>query len=168
MTSSESKKTVHQWRAEEDAILVGRVTVEKDNPSLTVREVKGNSPIRIVIDKELKLSSALNLFDRSAKTIIFNAKKTEVIDSNYFIKTDFKDLLNNILEELYKQNIQSIMIEGGSKTLQSFIDANMWDEARIFTTNKELNTGLKAPIIKGIILSKSYIYIDELKILTND
>jgi diaminohydroxyphosphoribosylaminopyrimidine deaminase/5-amino-6-(5-phosphoribosylamino)uracil reductase len=168
MTSSESKKLVHQWRAEEDAILVGRITAEKDNPSLNVREVEGGNPTRIVIDKELKLSSALNLFDSAAKTIIFNAKKTEVIDLNYFIKTGFKDLLNNILEELYKQNIQSIIIEGGSKTLQSFIDANMWDEARIFTTNKELNTGLKAPIIKGIILSKSNIYIDELKILTND
>jgi len=168
MTSSESKKLVHQWRAEEDAILVGRITAEKDNPSLNVREVEGGNPTRIVIDKELKLSSALNLFDSTAKTIIFNAKKTEVIDLNYFIKTGYKGLLNNILEELYKQNIQSIIIEGGSKTLQSFIDKNIWDEARIFTTNKELNTGLKAPIIKGIILSKSYIYIDELKILTND
>jgi diaminohydroxyphosphoribosylaminopyrimidine deaminase/5-amino-6-(5-phosphoribosylamino)uracil reductase len=168
MTSSESKKIVHQWRAEEDAILVGRVTVEKDNPSLTVREVKGNSPIRIVIDKELKLSSALNFFDSSAKTIIFNAKKTEVIDSNYFIKTDFKDLLNNILKELYQQNIQSVIIEGGSKTLQSFIDTNMWDEARIFTTNKTLAKGVKSPTIEGEIISEDKIGEDELEILCNE
>jgi len=168
MTSSESKKTVHQWRAEEDAILVGRVTVEKDNPSLTVREVKGNSPIRIVIDKELKLSSALNLFDRSAKTIIFNAKKTEVIDSNYFIKTDFKDLLNNILKELYKQHSQSVIVEGGTKTLQSFIDENMWDEARIFTANKTLTDGIKAPKIDGEICSEEKIGEDKLEIIKND
>ena len=168
MTSSESKKLVHQWRAEEDAILVGRVTVEKDNPSLTVREVKGNSPIRIVIDKELKLSSALNLFDCSAKTIIFNAKKTEVIDSNYFIKTDFKDLLNNILEELYKQHIQSVIVEGGTKTLQSFIDENMWDEARIFTANKTLTDGIKAPTVNGKIISEEKIGEDKLETIKND
>lgn len=168
MTSSESKKLVHQWRAEEDAILVGRVTVEKDNPSLTVREVKGNSPIRIVIDKELKLSSALNLFDCSAKTIIFNAKKTEVIDSNYFIKTDFKDLLNNILEELYKQHIQSVIVEGGSVTLQSFIDENMWDEARIFTANKTLTDGIKAPTVNGKIISEEKIGEDKLETIKND
>ena len=72
MTSSDSKKLVHQWRAEEDAILVGRITAEKDNPSLTVREVEGNNPIRIVIDKDLKLSTDFNLFNNDAKTIIFN------------------------------------------------------------------------------------------------
>jgi len=168
MTSSESKKLVHQWRAEEDAILVGRVTVEKDNPSLTVREVKGNSPIRIVIDKELKLSSELNLFDSAAKTIIFNAKKTEVIDSNYFIKTDFKDLLNNILEELYKQHIQSVIVEGGTKTLQSFIDENMWDETRIFTANKTLTDGIKAPTVNGKIISEEKIGEDKLETIKND
>jgi len=168
MTSSQSKKLVHQWRAEEDAILVGKITAEKDNPFLTVREVKGNNPIRIIIDRDLKLSTDLNLFNSEAETLIFNTIKSEEKDSNKFIQIDFNNLIKNILEELHKQNIQSVIIEGGSITLQSFIDANMWDEARIFTTNKELNTGLKAPIIKGIILSKSKIYIDELKILTND
>jgi len=168
MTSSESKKLVHQWRAEEDAILVGRITAEKDNPSLNVREVKGKNPTRIVIDKDLKLSTDLNLFNTEAETLIFNTIKSEEKDSNKFIQIDFNNLIKNILEELHKQNIQSVIIEGGSKTLQSFIDKNIWDEARIFTTNKELNTGVKAPIIKGIILSKSKIHIDELKILTND
>ena len=86
MTSDESKELVHKWRAEEDAILIGRITAQKDNPYLTVREVNGNNPIRIVIDKELHLSSALNLFAGAAKTIIFNAVKTEEIDSNCFIK----------------------------------------------------------------------------------
>ena len=168
MTSSESKKLVHKWRAEEDAILVGRTTAEKDNPSLTVREVQGGNPIRIVIDKELKLSSDLNVFDSDVKTIIFNAIKSEETDLNVFIKTDFNNLVLNILKELYKQNIQSVIIEGGSKTLQSFIDENTWDEARIFTTNIKLENGVKSPIIKGENSSEIQIDTDCLKIIVND
>ena len=168
MTSSKSKKLAHKWRAEETAILVGRITAEKDNPSLTVREVKGKNPIRIVIDKELKLSTDLNLFDSDAKTLIFNAIKSEEINSNVFIKTDFNNLVLNILEYLYKQNIQSVIIEGGSKTLQSFINENTWDEARIFTTNIKLENGVKSPIIKGKNSSKIQIDTDCLKIIIND
>ena len=167
MTSSESKKLVHEWRAEEDAILVGRITAEKDNPSLTVREVEGNNPIRIVIDKDLKLSTDLNLFNSEAETLIFNSIKTEETDSNYFIKIYFNNLTENILQELHKQKIQSLIIEGGNKTLQSFIDANMWDEARIFTTNKKLTDGVKAPTIKGKIVSETEIGGDELEIIIN-
>ena len=168
MTSSESKKLVHQWRAEEDAILVGRITAKKDNPSLTVREVEGQNPVRIVIDKDLKLSDELNLFDSDSKTIVFNAIKTEEIDSNYFIKITLNNLIENILSELYKQNIQSIIIEGGRKTLQSFIDENMWDEARIFTANKELTDGVKSPNIKGEIIEETEVGWDSLEVIIND
>ena len=77
MTSSESKKLVHKWRAEEEAILIGRITAKKDNPSLTVIEVAGSNPIRIIIDKNLTLSGDLNLFNSEAKTIIFNTIKSE-------------------------------------------------------------------------------------------
>ena len=167
MTSSESKKIVHKWRAEETAILVGRVTAQKDNPSLTVREVEGKNPIRIVIDKDLKLSTDLNLFNNDAKTIVFNAIKSEENDTNRFIKIDFNILIKSILHELYKQNIQSVIIEGGSKTIQSFIDENMWDEARIFTTKKELKDGVKAPNIEGKISIKEEISGDVLEILFN-
>ena len=168
MTSSESKKLVHQWRAEEDAILVGRITAKKDNPSLTVREVEGQNPVRIVIDKDLKLSDELNLFDSDSKTIVFNAIKTEEIDSNYFIKITLNNLIENILSELYKQKIQSIIIEGGRKTLQSFIDENMWDEARIFTANKELTDGVKSPNIKGEIIEETEVGGDSLEVIIND
>jgi diaminohydroxyphosphoribosylaminopyrimidine deaminase/5-amino-6-(5-phosphoribosylamino)uracil reductase len=165
MTSSESKKLVHEWRAEEDAILVGRITAEKDNPSLTVREVDGSNPIRIVIDKDLKLSADFNLFNNDAKTIIFNQIKSEKNNSNNYIKINFKNLTKNILQELHKQNIQSIIIEGGTKTLQSFIDTNMWDEARIFTTNKTLTEGVKPPTIEGEIISEDETGGDRFKIL---
>ena len=168
MTSSESKKLVHKWREEEDTILVGRITAEKDNPSLTVREVEGNNPIRIVIDKDLKLSTDLNLFNSEAETLIFNSVKAEKKYTNNFIKIDFNNLIKNILKELYKQNIQSVIIEGGNKTLESFIDTNMWDEARIFTTNKELTDGVKDPNIKGEIITETEIGGDKLKIIRND
>jgi len=167
MTSSESKKLVHQWRIEEDAILVGRITAQKDNPFLTVREVQGENPIRIVIDKDLKLSTNLNLFDSAAKTIIFNTLKTKEIGKNYFIKINFNNLIKNILQELHKQNIQSVIIEGGRTTLQSFIDAKLWDEAKIFTTNKELNDGVKSPNIEGEMLFETVIKGDKLEIIKN-
>ncbi|MDP7430433.1 MAG: bifunctional diaminohydroxyphosphoribosylaminopyrimidine deaminase/5-amino-6-(5-phosphoribosylamino)uracil reductase RibD, partial [Flavobacteriales bacterium] len=152
MTSKESKKLVHKWRSEEDAILIGRITAEKDNPSLTVREIKGDNPIRIVIDKDLKLSENLNLFNSESKTIIFNKIKSYNTSYSNYIKINFNNLINNILEELYKQNIQSIIIEGGTKTLQSFINDNLWDEARIFTANKKLVDGVKVPTIEGKII----------------
>jgi len=167
MTSSESKKLVHKWRAEEEAILIGRITAKKDNPSLTVREVAGNNPIRIIIDKNLTLSGDLNLFNSEAKTIIFNSIKSEKTGTNYFIKIDFNCLIKKILKELHKQNIQSFKIEGGSITLQSFIDANIWDEARIFTANKLLSQGLKTPIIEGKIILERKIGTDTLEIITN-
>jgi len=168
MTSSESKKLVHKWRAEEDAILVGRITAEKDNPFLTVREVKGENPTRIVIDKDLKLFTDLNLFNSDAKTIIFNSIKTKEIGNNYFIRINSNQLIKNILQELHKQKIQSFIIEGGTITLQSFINAKFWDEARIFTTNKELNDGVKSPNIEGEIVSETVIEWDKLEIIKNE
>ena len=168
MTTADSKELVHKWRAEADAILIGRTTAEKDNPSLTVREFKGKNPIRIVIDKDLKLSNDLNLFNSEAKTIIFNGIESKNKCTNHFIKIIFNKLIENILEVLHKQNIQSIIVEGGSKTLQSFINTNLWNEARIFTANKELKDGLKAPIIKGRTLSTVEIDTDFLKVIVND
>jgi diaminohydroxyphosphoribosylaminopyrimidine deaminase/5-amino-6-(5-phosphoribosylamino)uracil reductase len=89
-------------------------------------------------------------------------------NSTNYIKTDFNNLIKNILEELYKQNIQSIIIEGGTKTLQSFIDKEMWDEARVFTTNKELKDGVKAPQVNREIVVKTEVGGDKLNIIKND
>ena len=168
MTSDKSKKLVHKWRSEEDAILIGRITAEKDNPSLTVREIKGDNPIRIVIDKDLKLSEDLNLFNSESETIIFNEIKSYNISNNNYIRTDFNNLINNILKELYKQDIQSIIIEGGTKTLQSFINDNLWDEARVFYTNIKLEDGIESPIITGRTSLNTKIDNDLLKIIVND
>lgn len=167
MTSKASKQLVHKWRAEESGILIGRITAEKDNPYLTVRETEGKNPIRIVIDKNLQLSNNLNLFNNEAKTIIFNNLKNKENASNIFIKKDFNHLIKNILKELHKQKIQSIIIEGGSKTIKSFLDKNMWDEARIFTTKKILEDGIKSPKIKKEITTKENIGDDILAIIHN-
>ena len=141
MTSIQSKKRVHQWRSEEMGILVGTKTAINDNPSLTVRDVEGKNPIRFVLDKNLRLTNDLALFNNEAQTFIFTENATE---KNH-IQTDFTNLAQSVCNELYQKGIQSIIIEGGRQTLQSFIDANLWDEARVFTAPINLKDGTKAP-----------------------
>jgi len=143
MTSKKSKKLVHQWRAEEIAILVGTETAIKDNPSLTVREVKGKSPIRFVLDKSLRLPNDLLLFDKQSKSYIL----TEKSNNESQISVDFNNLAISICDALYQKVIQSIIIEGGAKTLQTFIDANLWDEARVFTVPISIKEGVKSPVL---------------------
>jgi diaminohydroxyphosphoribosylaminopyrimidine deaminase/5-amino-6-(5-phosphoribosylamino)uracil reductase len=146
ITTTESKKLVHNWRAEEQAILVGTNTALNDNPQLTVREAKGKNPIRIVIDLNLRLPNTLNLFDKTVPTLVLNYLKDEEAQNLEFIKLDKEqELTTQILELLYKKNIQSLIIEGGAQTLITFISQNLWDEARVFTGDKEFKKGLAAP-----------------------
>ena len=159
MTSAESKKIVHQWRAEEMGILVGTETAIKDNPSLTVREVKGKNPIRFVIDKNLRLSPNLSIFDEQASTFVLTEKS---IEDNQ-LEVDFNNLAKSICDALYQQNIHSFIIEGGSKTLQTFIDADLWDEARVFTAPTQLEGGIKAPEFNCSPAKSEQIAIDQLK-----
>ena len=168
MTCMKSKILTHHWRAEEDGVLIGRITAEKDNPLLTVREIKGNNPTRIVIDKNLKLSQSLNIFDLNAETIIFNELKSIRKHTNTYMKIDFQNLIDNMLNQLHKRNMHSVIVEGGAKVLQSFIASNLWDEARVFIANCKLESGIKSPKIKGKILSKLKIDVDYLKMIVND
>ena len=126
------------------------------------------NPIRIVIDKNLTLSHDLNLFNHKAKTLIFNNKKSSIDKSNYFVKVDCNNLPQNLLNELYKKGIQSVIIEGGYKTLHSFINSNFWDGARVFTAHTELINGINSPKINGKSKSEQYINTDYLKIIIND
>jgi diaminohydroxyphosphoribosylaminopyrimidine deaminase / 5-amino-6-(5-phosphoribosylamino)uracil reductase len=156
----------HRWRSEEQAIMVGTNTVIVDNPSLTVRHWKGKNPMRVVTDRTLKLDKHLSVFNSDAPTLVFNEIKNESAGSVEYIKIDFSnDAPQRMMNELYKRDIQSVIIEGGTKLLQSFIDINLWDEARIFTGNKWLGEGVKAPLLKGEIISKDNIEDDELIIL---
>ena len=169
ITGPEARKLVHQWRTEEDAILVGKNTVTIDNPQLNVRYVQGKAPKRVVIDRRLELRPDLNLFDQSVETFIFNEVKTDVDGKNKYIALeDFERYVPQyILFQLYLQDIQSIIIEGGAKTLNSFIEAGLWDEARIFTGEKELKQGIKAPVVDGHITGEYLVGKDKLKIVVN-
>ena len=165
-----SRQLVHKWRSEEQAILVGTQTIIDDNPSLTVRDWVGNNPIRVVIDRENTINSSYNVFDNQAKTIVFSNKEvTSNSDTIQYIKVDFdKNSTQAIVDKLFENNIQSIIIEGGRKTIQSFIDAHLWDEARVFIGGINLNKGTKAPKINNTIYSKSYLKKDTLLTYRND
>ena len=158
-----SNRLAHKWRSEEAAILVGTNTALKDNPSLTTRLWEGNNPVRIVIDNENNLPSTLKVFNHEANTIIFNLYKGSIENNLQFIKLEASDLLEQILHSLFELNIQSVLIEGGSKTLQSFIDAGLWDEARIITNEEMMiENGLAAPELYGAVLENQERYFSDL------
>jgi len=169
ITGPESRKLVHQWRGEEDAVLVGKNTVAIDNPRLNVRYGAGRSPKRVVIDRRLELDNGLNVFDQSGETLIFNSVKTTIEGKNKYIALEDFDRFvpQYILYQLYLQDIQSVIIEGGAYTLNTFIEAGLWDEARIFAGSISLTSGIKAPEIKGIIAGEVLSGTDSLQILYN-
>ena len=142
-----SSMLVHKRRAEHSAILVGRRTALLDNPSLTTRNWYGKNPVRMVIDKDLTLPKHLALFDGSVRTLVFTQREDTSNRPNVeHIRLDFKiDILPQIMEVLYKEKLQSLMVEGGSFLLQSFIDAGCWDEAYIEQSDAHLKDGVKAP-----------------------
>lgn len=169
ITGLEARKLVHQWRSEEDAVLVGKNTAIADNPQLNVRYAPGKNPKRIVIDRRLELRNKLHLFDHSVETIVFNEVKTD-IDGNikYIALEDFgRYVPQYILYQLYLQDIQSVIIEGGAQTLKSFIDAGLWDEARIFTGVNEIDHGIAAPRARGRVYDELEIGADKLIVLLN-
>ncbi len=170
LSNEYSRQLVHKWRSEEQAILVGTQTIIDDNPSLTVRDWVGKNPIRVLIDRDNAIDTSSNVFDNQAKTIVFSNKEvTSNSDTIQYIKIDFdKNSTQAIVDKLFKNNIQSIIIEGGRKTIQSFIDANLWDEARIFIGEINLNEGTRAPKLNRVNYYKNLIKKDTLLIYRND
>jgi len=144
-----SNRLVHKWRSEEAALLVGTNTALLDDPELTTRLWPGNSPVRLVIDLNLRLPVSLKLFNGAVKTIVFyTIKKEEKKNLIYYKLEDGKKLLPQLLTALYELNIQSVLVEGGATLLQSFIAEGTWDEARIITNEKLFITnGLDAPVL---------------------
>ena len=145
-----TNRMVHTWRSEEAAILVGTNTALHDNPSLTTRLWKGNNPVRLVLDLQLKLPLSLHLFDGSVKTIVFNQVKHEEENGVTFYKlSSGEDIISGLLNALYRLKIQSVLVEGGARLLQSFIDQNYWDEARVITNEQLIiESGINAPELK--------------------
>lgn len=155
ITNAHSRQLSHQWRAHENAILVGAKTVIDDNPSLTCRDWNGENPLRVVLDSRNSINTHYQIMDDAAPTLKFQ------LSSNYTI-----EILNN----LYQNNIQSVIIEGGTTTIQSFIDTGLWDEAYQFMGTEVLfHKGLKAPLLKGNyhIHKREMIQNDVLKIYRN-
>ena len=148
LSNNLSRQKVHQWRSEEQTILVGCQTIIDDNPSLTTRLWKGKNPIRIIIDPKNRIPKNAKVFDQKEKTIIFTTVKNVVSKKNIVYKCiPFNNPVDEILEALHNEKIQSILIEGGKITLEHFIKKDLWDEMRIFKTPITLEKGIKAPNI---------------------
>ena len=157
ITNEFSRQLVHKWRSEEQAILVGTQTVLDDNPTLTVRDWTGTNPIRIVLDQNNKIPKESHIFDNQARTLSI------LKDNINFNNT----IAAQIAKYLYNNDVQSVIVEGGRKTLQTFIDADFWDEARIFKGPISFNEGVKAPNIKIRNTQKQQILTDELILFFN-
>jgi len=170
ISNTYSQQLVHKWRAEEHAILVGTNTVIADNPKLNVRSWKGNDPAIIVLDRALRIPKEANVFDNIVKTIVFTELENNASSENLIFETiDFSEnLAKQICQVLHKYQIQSVIIEGGLQTLQTFINANLWDEARIFIGESEFKNGVVAPVISGRLIEELKIKNDYLKIISND
>jgi len=178
VSNEQTNRLVHKWRSEEMAILVGTNTAFLDDPALTTRLWPGKDPIRLVIDMQLRLPKSLNIFDGKTPTIVFNLHQHSLpfekiaatglrsIGVEYYQVTEDVNFVHQIMNALYQLNIQSVIVEGGAQLLQSFIDDNSWDEARIISNeNLIIGNGLPAPALKNHNLVKSQnIFTDILRV----
>jgi len=167
ITNEFTTRIVHKWRSEEASILIGTNTAMMDDPELTTRLWTGNSPIRLVVDMDLKLPRHLKIFDGQVRTVVFNKLKHEDNGRLLFYQvTEDVSLVHQIINALYQLKILSIIVEGGTKLLQSFIDEGMWDEARVIT-NEELlvKNGLDAPqFVSAFKISEEKMFTDRVEL----
>lgn len=181
ISNEHTNRLVHRWRGEEMAIAVGTNTALFDDPELTTRLSPGNNPVRIVVDMNLRLPQNLKLFNSKTPTIVFNTKRHSLpfentpikelkeIGTGYYQLTEDVSLIHQMLNALYRMNIQSVLVEGGAYLLQSFIDEGIWDEARVIT-NEQLwiASGLPAPVLRdAILLSSEQIFSDVIRTYKN-
>lgn len=145
ITEPNTKQLTHKWRSEEDAILIGKNTAINDNPELTTRVVDGKNPIRIVVDRKLKLPKDLKIFNSEAKTIILNELKNEGNDSILYKKVNFESFFDDLWSVCIENDIISLIVEGGAFTINQFIENDLWDEARVLTGKPFFVGGIKAP-----------------------
>lgn len=168
ITNALSKRLVHKQRSEEQAILIGTNTAEFDNPALTVREWSGNQPVRITIDRKSRLAPGLTIFDGKAPTWVFTEVEKSDAENLKFIRLDFnRNILPQMMDELYQRGILSVIVEGGSKLLKSFLELNLWDRAFIYTGNQFFGKGVEAPHISGELLDYKILDDCKLHILKN-
>ncbi|WP_333875888.1 bifunctional diaminohydroxyphosphoribosylaminopyrimidine deaminase/5-amino-6-(5-phosphoribosylamino)uracil reductase RibD [Flavobacterium sp.] len=163
-----SRQLVHQWRSEEQAILVGTQTVLDDNPKLDVRDWTGQNPVRIVLDRTGKISEAYHVKNGTTKTIVLTEQENLTSNDTILYENVIFDrqLTHKIAEILYHHGIQSVIVEGGRQTLQTFIDDHLWDEARVFVGKVEIKNGIKAPVLERRFTSIP-VKGDQLKLYLN-
>ncbi|ASB51065.1 bifunctional diaminohydroxyphosphoribosylaminopyrimidine deaminase/5-amino-6-(5-phosphoribosylamino)uracil reductase RibD [Alkalitalea saponilacus] len=153
ITNDHARRMVHLWRSREQSIMVGSITALKDNPSLTVRDWSGHHPLRVVIDRGNKLPEYLALFDGEAPTLWFTGGEiNDKRKAENIVLPQNKVPIIEVLDELYKRDIQSVIIEGGAQLLNAFIEMGLWDEARVFVGNRWFQRGIKAPRINVVPL----------------
>ena len=172
MSNKYVRMLTHKWRSEIDGILIGKHTAITDNASLTTRLWPGQNPIRILWDNNLEVSNKLNIYNSESKTIILNKIKNE--HRGHIVFKDVSNMsLENVLSFLFQNGIYSLMVEGGSATINHFIERNLWDEARVISTKKQLKSEnrtnlVKASEVKGRLITSKDWYGDMLEIIRND
>lgn len=163
-----SRRLVHRQRTEEAAILIGTNTAIKDNPSLTVREWSGKQPVRLVLDRQGRLPDELNLKDGAVRTVVFTNQERENSNNLEFVKLDFNSSIpTQILNWLYQNELQSVIVEGGQKLLQDFIDQGLWDEAYVYTGQVNFGAGVSAPKLLKQPVSADYLDKSLLQMFVN-
>jgi len=168
ITNALSKRLVHKQRSEESAILIGTNTAEYDNPALTVREWSGSPPVRMVIDRAQRLNNGLHIFDHKVPTFVFTSEVQTDSENLKYIKLDFdQSILPQLLSELYRREILSVIVEGGSELLNSFLEAGLWDEAFVYTGNQFFGKGIEAPHISGRTIAFEILDDCKLHVLRN-
>ncbi len=155
ISGEKSKKLTHKWRSEEHSILVGVQTIIDDNPLLTTRFVNGKDPIRFVLDPNSRIPIDSRVLSQTSKTIIFSKKENNLI-SDYTKSLSFENI-QLIIESLYNMKIQSVLIEGGTKTINHFLNNDLWDSIRVFKSNKKIKDGIKSPYVDFSKFSKNDI-----------
>lgn len=168
ITNEYSNALSHEWRSKEQAIIVGKKTALFDNPKLTVRKVEGKNPLRIAIDRNLSIPANYNLLDRTTPTLIFTSADSKSEKNLEYARVNFDEpLLPQIMDVLYKKNIQSLIVEGGTKLINSFIHNSLWDEARVFISEMKIENGVNAPEIEQKPTGKQNINGDTLLFYEN-
>ncbi len=172
ITNSFSKQLVHKWRAQEHAILVGTNTVLEDNPSLNLRYWSGFDPVRVILDRSLKIKANFEIYNGEGKVIVLTDTNTIIPlnkDAVIFEKIDFsQNIASQICKVLHHHKIQSLFVEGGTRMLQTFITANIWDEAKIFIGDTFFNEGIKSPAFNATLSQVEKIDNDILRTFYND
>lgn len=169
ITNTYSRQFAHKLRAQEQAILVGSQTVLDDNPSLTTRNWKGTNPVRVVIDRTLKIPKTASVFDGVVKTIVLTELEASNNDQIIFETVNFlENLPEQMCDVIYRHGLQSVIVEGGARTLQTFINANLWDEAYKFKGENSFGSGIKAPKLSGFLVSEEKLKGDIVQLFKND